>query len=87
MAMDWGTLIPLWFFLRLNRLESRIVIVTPSRDIPLEQNLMFGKKVAEVGETSEKRVAFVASADRPTPTTLKARTASRPKHASTTGQS
>ena len=63
MAMDWGTLIPLWFFLKLNRLKSRIVIVTPSRDIPLEQNVRFGMTVGAVAEASEKRVAFVASAD------------------------
>jgi aromatic ring-opening dioxygenase LigB subunit len=63
MAMDWGTLIPLWFFLKQNHLKSRIVIVTPCREIPLEQNLRFGMNVGEVGEASEKRVAFVASAD------------------------
>ncbi len=63
MAMDWGTLIPLWFFLKLNRLKSRIIIVTPCRDIPLEQNLRFGMTVGAVAEASEKRVAFVASAD------------------------
>ena len=63
MAMDWGTLIPLWFFLRLTRLRSRIVIVTPSREIPLKQNYIFGVKVAQVAERSGKRVAFVASSD------------------------
>ena len=63
MPMDWGTLIPLWFFLKMNRLKSRIVIVTPSRDIPLDHNFRFGVKVAEVAEASEKKVAFVASAD------------------------
>lgn len=63
LAMDWGTLIPLWFFLRMNRLKSRIVIVTPSRDIPLQQNVAFGAQVGRIAEASEKRVAFVASAD------------------------
>jgi aromatic ring-opening dioxygenase LigB subunit len=63
LPMDWGTLIPLWYFLRLNHLRSQIVIVTPSREIPLEDNFSFGKKVGEVCEASMKRVAFVASAD------------------------
>jgi len=63
LAMDWGTLIPLWFFLRGTGLRSRIVIVTPSRGIPLKQNFEFGKVVAEVAEHEKKRVAFVASAD------------------------
>ena len=61
--MDWGTLIPLWFLLRGTGLRSRIVIVTPSRGIPLGQNFEFGKVVAEVAEDEKKRVAFVASAD------------------------
>jgi aromatic ring-opening dioxygenase LigB subunit len=63
LAMDWGTLIPLWFFLRLNRLRSKIVIVTPSREIPLKENYRFGVKVAELAERGKKRVAFVASSD------------------------
>lgn len=63
LAMDWGTLIPLWFFLRLARLKSKIVIVTPSREIPLEQNFEFGRAMGEVAESSKKRVAFVASSD------------------------
>lgn len=62
-AMDWGTLIPLWFLLKGNRLKSRIVIVTPSREVPLAQNIEFGRVVAEVSNGEKKRVAFVASAD------------------------
>ena len=63
LTMDWGTLIPLWFFLRGNRLKSKILIVTPSRGIPLKQNYEFGKCVAKVAEDSRRRVVFVASSD------------------------
>jgi aromatic ring-opening dioxygenase LigB subunit len=63
LAMDWGTLIPLWFLLRGTGGRRRILIVTPSRGIPLAQNFEFGKVVAEVAEEERKRVAFVASAD------------------------
>ena len=63
LAMDWGTLIPLWFFMKENRLKSKVVIVTPSRGIPLEQNYEFGKCIALVAEASKKRIAFVASSD------------------------
>jgi len=63
LAMDWGTLVPLWFFLKGVGLKSRIAIVTPSRGIPLKQNFEFGKAVAEVSKGERKRVAFVASAD------------------------
>jgi aromatic ring-opening dioxygenase LigB subunit len=61
--MDWGTMIPLWFFLKGIRPKSRIVIVTPSREIPLAENVAFGKVIAETAEAGKKRVAFVASAD------------------------
>ena len=63
MAMDWGTMVPLWFFLKGARTKSKIVIVTPSREIPLAQNVEFGRVIAETAEEEKKRVAFVASAD------------------------
>jgi len=63
LAMDWGTLIPLWFLLRANKLKSKVLIVTPSRGIPLEQNHEFGKCIASVAEGSRRRVVFVASSD------------------------
>jgi aromatic ring-opening dioxygenase LigB subunit len=60
--MDWGTLIPLWFFLRGGP-RRKVVIVTPSRGIPLPENFEFGKALARVALKEKKRVAFVASAD------------------------
>jgi len=63
MQMDWGTLIPLWFFGAQERNKPKIVIVTPSREIPLTQLVDFGRIIADVAESSQKKVAFVASAD------------------------
>ncbi len=63
MPMDWGTLVPLWFFLKENHLKSEIVIVTPSRVIPLERNFEFGIVLGDLAEREEKRIVFVASAD------------------------
>lgn len=65
MPMDWGTFIPLWFLGAREKGErkKRIVIVTPSREIPLTQLVDFGKIIAEAAEAYGKRVAFVASAD------------------------
>ncbi|HZD12373.1 MAG TPA: hypothetical protein VE177_02500, partial [Candidatus Binatus sp.] len=64
MAMDWGTFVPLWFFIHQNRIKPKVVIVTPSREIPLEQNIAFGKTIAEVAERRRReRIVFVASAD------------------------
>lgn len=63
MAMDWGTLVPLWFFIRENRIRPKVVIVTPSREIPLKQNIAFGRLIARLCQKKRKRFVFVASAD------------------------
>ena len=62
MPMDWGTLIPLWF-LGHQKNKTKIVIVTPSREIPLKDLVRFGDVIARVAQKSSARVAFVASAD------------------------
>ncbi|HET6781450.1 MAG TPA: hypothetical protein VFH67_05090 [bacterium] len=63
MPLDWGTLVPLWFFMRGHRVTPKLVVVTPSREISLAENLRFGSLIADVAERSNKRVMFVASAD------------------------
>jgi aromatic ring-opening dioxygenase LigB subunit len=65
MPMDWGTLIPLYFLgaSEKGKKKPRIVIVTPSREIPLTQLVEFGKIIAEAAQASKKKIAFVASAD------------------------
>jgi aromatic ring-opening dioxygenase LigB subunit len=63
MPMDWGTLIPLWFLVGSGQNKPKVVIATPSREIPLRDLVSFGKVIEETAVTSGKRVAFVASAD------------------------
>ena len=64
MPMDWGTLVPLWFMMPRCRKRPRIVIVTPSREIPLSKNFEFGQMIARQAEVDRaKRIVFVASAD------------------------
>lgn len=63
LPMDWGTLIPLWFFVGQGREKPKVTVVTPSREIPLNELVEFGKAVNEVAKASGKRIAFVASAD------------------------
>jgi aromatic ring-opening dioxygenase LigB subunit len=64
MQMDWGTLIPLWFMLKEQRLKSRILIVAPSREIPLQTNFDFGRLLGRLMNRDKKRkFAFIASAD------------------------
>lgn len=64
MPMDWGTLVPLWFMIPRCRRKPRLVIVTPSREIPLSKNFQFGQVIAEQAAADrKKRIIFVASAD------------------------
>jgi aromatic ring-opening dioxygenase LigB subunit len=63
MPLDWGTLVPLSFFIRGHRVSPKLVVVTPSREIPLAENLRFGTLIADVAKRSKKRVVLVASAD------------------------
>jgi aromatic ring-opening dioxygenase LigB subunit len=64
MPMDWGTLVPLWFIVKHGKTRPKIVVITPSREIPLTQNHEFGRLVAELTEQQKKkRFVFVASAD------------------------
>jgi aromatic ring-opening dioxygenase LigB subunit len=62
MPMDWGTLIPLWF-LKSHTKKLRVVIVTPSREIPLQSLVKFGTSIAQAAKKRGAKVAFVASAD------------------------
>jgi aromatic ring-opening dioxygenase LigB subunit len=70
LPMDWGTFIPLWFFLDGEKhhgkkiKEPKVVIVAPSREIPISQNVSFGRLIAKLAQSEKsKRIAFVASAD------------------------
>lgn len=64
MQMDWGTLVPLWFVLNSKRAKPRIVIVTPSREIPLRLNFRFGQLLGRMmRKEKSKRFVFIASAD------------------------
>src|SRR5207302_7106689 len=63
MPMDWGTLVPMWFVTKEERVKARTVIVTPSREIPLRQNIALGTAIAEMAEKRKKRLVFIASAD------------------------
>jgi aromatic ring-opening dioxygenase LigB subunit len=55
MPLDWGALIPLWF------MRAPAVVVTPSRDLPNEDQVRAGAALARA--TGERRVALIASAD------------------------
>jgi aromatic ring-opening dioxygenase LigB subunit len=61
--LDWGALIPLRFMGDTYDLKPRVVVICPSREISREQQVAFGRTIAEVAEASPKRIALIASAD------------------------
>jgi aromatic ring-opening dioxygenase LigB subunit len=63
MPMDWGTLVPLWFVMNRVSPKPKIVVVTPSREIPLKQNFELGRVIGRLAEEESKRIVFIASAD------------------------
>jgi aromatic ring-opening dioxygenase LigB subunit len=63
MPMDWGVLVPMWCVAREQRVKARTIIVAPSREIPLRQNIAFGMVIAALAKKRKKRIAFIASAD------------------------
>lgn len=76
--LDWGVMTPLWFLGHGRHLEGYgdvladppemdegppAVIITPSRSLPRQTLVAFGRAVAEAAATDERRIAFVASCD------------------------
>lgn len=78
LPLDWGMLVPLWF-LGHDRSSPgsgdvsartpdddagpNVVLVSPSRLLPWQSLIDFGRAVAEAAETDGRRIAFIASCD------------------------
>ena len=63
MPMDWGTLVPLWHLGGRSEPPVPAVVVSPSRDRPLEEHVDAGAAIGAVAAAAGKRIALVASAD------------------------
>jgi aromatic ring-opening dioxygenase LigB subunit len=78
LPMDWGILTPLWFLGHGRNMRGHgdvladppaedigppVVIVSPSRSLPREILVDFGRAVAAVAEADPRRIGFVASCD------------------------
>jgi aromatic ring-opening dioxygenase LigB subunit len=61
--MDWGTLIPLWCMGGRAEPPVPVVVVTPARDRSLAEHERAGRALARAADTTERRVALIASAD------------------------
>ncbi len=63
LPLDWGALIPLWFLGGLAMPPPQVVVITPSRRLPLTQLVDFGRSLAVAAAASGKRVGLIASSD------------------------
>ncbi len=63
MPLDWGTFVPLWHLGGRSDPPVPAVVVSPSRDRPLEEHVEAGAAIAAVAAADDKRIALVASAD------------------------
>lgn len=68
LMMDWGTFVPLWYLLisvAERNVRPKVVIVTPSREIPIRLNFRFGQAISYACSAlgRKRRIAVVASCD------------------------
>lgn len=78
LPLDWGNLTPLWFLGHSRNMRGHgdvladppdedigppAIIMTPSRSLPREMLIEFGRAVAEAAGANPRRIGFVASCD------------------------
>jgi aromatic ring-opening dioxygenase LigB subunit len=78
LPLDWGALTPLWFLGHGENMVGKgdvlakppetdigppVVLITPSRQLPRQTMIDFGRAVADAARADERRIAFVASCD------------------------
>ena len=61
--MDWGVLIPLWFMGGRHDPPLPAIIVTPARELSASDHVTAGAAIAASAAASDRRIAFIASAD------------------------
>lgn len=61
--LDWGAVVPLYFMGHRFTPKPKIVHCSPMRDLPLATHYEFGRAMGRVLKESDKRIAFIASAD------------------------
>jgi aromatic ring-opening dioxygenase LigB subunit len=61
--LDWGAVVPLYFMGYRFSSKPKIVHLSPMRTLPLVTHYEFGRAIGRVLKESDKRIAFIASAD------------------------
>jgi aromatic ring-opening dioxygenase LigB subunit len=61
--LDWGAVVPLYFLGHRFTPKPKLVHCSPTRTLPLAAHYEFGRAMGRVIKASDKRIAFIASAD------------------------
>jgi len=61
--LDWGAVVPLYFMGHKFENKPRIVHISPMKSLSLQMHYDFGRAIGRVINESNKRIAFIASAD------------------------
>ena len=61
--LDWGASVPLYFLGHRFQPKPKLVHLSPMRLLPLATHYEFGRAIGRVIRESERRIAFIASAD------------------------
>ena len=61
--LDWGAVVPLYFMGHRFEPKPKIVHLSPMRTLPFATHYEFGRAIGRVLKESDKRIAFIASAD------------------------
>jgi aromatic ring-opening dioxygenase LigB subunit len=61
--LDWGAVVPLYFMGHRFNPKPKLVHLSPMRLLPFETHYEFGRAIGRVLRESDRRIAFIASAD------------------------
>jgi len=61
--LDWGAVVPLYFMGYKFGKKPKIVHISPMKSLSLQAHYDFGRSIGQVIKESDKRIAFIASAD------------------------
>lgn len=61
--LDWGAVVPLYYLGHRFTPKPKLVHISPMRTLPLASHYDFGRAIGRVIKASNKRIAFIASAD------------------------
>lgn len=61
--LDWGAVVPLYFLGHRFTPKPKLVHISPMRTLSLASHYDFGRAIGRVIKASNKRIAFIASAD------------------------